>query len=503
MTHASVQRVTAGLLLVLVLSARPSGIASPVQVEDLRPQMFRTAVEFMNSGNHQDAIVEFRRIIDASKTKPSDPIAGQAWLQLAQYYFDTAPDLEQAKQVTDALTTGYSQDQVVGPAAYLYSGRLALALARDAAARDRAYSQFKRATTYFRNHPYVSDALYYEAEARRMALESGQAEALFRQIATSYPRSPWAPKALLGQARCLVAEKNAPSAFAPLQRLRERYPDSPEAATARAWNTILYRLYLRSEPRYSLRERAIAGPAGKIEDVVALLAAPGGRLAVAGKAALYQFETGNGQQVQYAGAEGLKGLALDPVAGVIAVQKRAVLLAPRKALALSVPREGENKPLDDILSAVVTSRRELLVADKGRRGIFKFSMSGQFTGPFVDALADRMVIDASDRVAMLDRDTDTVTLVPAEGAKPERIPLPSNTGKPVDIAFDELGHLYVLVPEAGAVVIYHPNAREQLVRFSIPPKSPGAFRRGSALAVDQGGRIFVYEKSLERIQVYQ
>jgi hypothetical protein len=39
--------------------------------------------------------------------------------------------------------------------------------------------------------------------------------------------------------------------------------------------------------------------------------------------------------------------------------------------------------------------------------------------------------------------------------------------------------------------------------FSVPPKMPGAFRKATAVALDAGGRLFIYDESLARIQVYQ
>ena len=42
-----------------------------------------------------------------------------------------------------------------------------------------------------------------------------------------------------------------------------------------------------------------------------------------------------------------------------------------------------------------------------------------------------------------------------------------------------------------------------ITSFTASEKSPGAFRDGTAIAIDDAGRLFVYDERAERIQVYQ
>jgi hypothetical protein len=69
-----------------------------------------------------------------------------------------------------------------------------------------------------------------------------------------------------------------------------------------------------------------------------------------------------------------------------------------------------------------------------------------------------------------------------------------------DVAFDRLGHLYVL--DRTAVFVFSPQ-RKLLTTFSIPEKSPGAFTNGEALALDSAARLFVFDGRTNAVQVYR
>ncbi len=73
-----------------------------------------------------------------------------------------------------------------------------------------------------------------------------------------------------------------------LQRVIRRFPSSDEASTARAWNTILYRVYLRASPgpAFVPSGHSIAGPGGRLRDVEAMALAPDGKLGVATRAGI-------------------------------------------------------------------------------------------------------------------------------------------------------------------------------------------------------------------------
>ena len=102
-------------------------------------------------------------------------------------------------------------------------------------------------------------------------------------------------------------------------------------------------------------------------------------------------------------------------------------------------------------------------------------------------------------VALLDRDTNTISLYDRNG-KPG-VKLARSAEKPADIAFDSMGHLYVL--DRAAVLVFAPDGK-LVTTFAMPDtKAPGGFRDASAFALDDAGRLYVYDERAERIQIYQ
>ncbi|MGC4083188.1 MAG: hypothetical protein QM736_14030 [Vicinamibacterales bacterium] len=74
--------------------------------------------------------------------------------------------------------------------------------------------------------------------------------------------------------------------------------------------------------------------------------------------------------------------------------------------------------------------------------------------------------------------------------------------EPQDVAYDALGHLYVLDRGKGNILVFGPKNR-LITMLTIPNNAPGALNRGEALGVDAAGRLDVFDERSRRIQVYQ
>jgi hypothetical protein len=144
------------------------------------------------------------------------------------------------------------------------------------------------------------------------------------------------------------------------------------------------------------------------------------------------------------------------------------------------------------------------VADRDQKAIFRFSASGGFLQRIDSTATDRLAIDGHDRVAALDSDAGSVTFYAEDGKVLDRLKPSASFQRLVDLAFDPMGHLYLLDRKAGAVWIYAPgDLSKPLTSFAVAEKQPGAFRRASALGIDPAGRLYIYDDGAERVQVYQ
>jgi hypothetical protein len=122
--------------------------------------------------------------------------------------------------------------------------------------------------------------------------------------------------------------------------------------------------------------------------------------------------------------------------------------------------DGKVKPLK-LEAGVAMANGDLLVADRDLKALFRYTADGKPKGEFARQLpAHHLAISELDDVAALDTDTKIVTILDRDGKNPRRIGErgnPTQLQQPVDIAFDRLGHLYVL-------------DRRALLVFSVSPQ---------------------------------
>jgi hypothetical protein len=171
---------------------------------------------------------------------------------------------------------------------------------------------------------------------------------------------------------------------------------------------------------------------------------------------------------------------------------------------LTAPRDGgPQKVLDDLSAVAILSTGDRLVADRSARAVYRFDAAGKFVSPFASVRASRIAVGPGDLVALLDRDTKSVTVVDRDGKPSARI-MTKGTGyqldNPADVAFDALGHLYVL--DRSAVAVFTASGR-LVTTFAPPAQGAGGFRDASAFAVDEAGRLYIYDERTERVQIFQ
>ena len=145
---------------------------------------------------------------------------------------------------------------------------------------------------------------------------------------------------------------------------------------------------------------------------------------------------------------------------------------------LTVPRDaGPAKVLDDISAVAVLTTGERLVADRGERGVFRFDAAGKYLGPFSPIRASRIALGPVEQIALLDRDTKSVALFDRTGKSLSRIAAKAagyELMNPADVAFDVLGHLYVL--DGTQVQVFAPDGA--LVATSPAARRPQRGRSG-------------------------
>jgi len=494
--------VALAVFLALVPAARAQDAAS----EDFARRQYESGLAFLRDQKFAEALKDFQTVVDSY---PNSRVADAALLRIAEYQLDVAGDSAAAQAAVDTLQKRYATSES-GPMGLVLAGRILVSKSRATADVDSALASYERVPRLFPGSDAVPASIYYAGEALRLTHRDDEAVLRYRQVSTDYPQSAWAPRALLGEARCLVIAGKSARGMELLQRVRQRFPGTPEAATAVAWNTILYRLYLRApgQPAYQfVAAKALAGTAGKLKDIQALAVAGDGTVYAATRSAVLLFDS-SGKTLPALTANDARSILFDRSGRAVLVCREGVVSPGTGTQGLSVPKQdGSPRVLDDIYSGVLTSTGDLLVVDKNAKNIARFSSAGRHVAPFAPVFADRLAIDMTDRVVAIDQDGSGLTLLEHDGRTRTKIPSRGQGyqfDKLVDVAVDPFGHVYVLDRNQATVFVFTQSQQPKLVTsFGIPAKSPGHFRKGVCFGLDSAGRLYIYDDDAEKIQVYQ
>jgi TolA-binding protein len=484
---------------VLALAALAEVNPSAQGGEDLARRQYDSGLAFVQNGRYAEALKDFQAVVDSF---PKSAVADDALLQIAQYQLDVAHDQDAAQTAADRLLKEYASSDSA-PMAYVLNGRLTIARSRAAADVETALASFERVPRLFPGSPAVAAARYYAGDTLRLARRTDDALQQLLRVTLEYPQSIWAARADLASAINMVAAGRATQALGRLQRIRQQFPGSPEAARALDFNTIIYRLYMR-KPAYAFSGRYIGGDRDRFRDVVGLSIDGAGRILLGHKLGVAIFKP-DGTAARQVGASDASAFVSDGDRVVIA--RRDVLVAEGTApIAIMVPVAGKPaRQVEEIASIVALSGGDWVVADRKAKTVVRTTSAGNFVANFASVNAARLARDEFDDVAMIDRESKAIVIADRDGKVLSRIPA-KGTGyeldDPADVAFDGLGHLYVLDARRAAVHVFGP-ANRLIASIAAPGKDAGSLQKPKALAVDAAGRVYVFDDGSQRIQVYQ
>jgi TolA-binding protein len=476
-----------------------------VAQDDLARRQYESGLEFMRAGKYAEALKDLETVVDAY---PASSVADDALLTIARYRLDVQRNPELAQSTAEGVLKRFPASDSV-PMAYVVAGQALVARGYTAANVEAALASFDRVERLFPGADAVAPALVAAGDTLRRLGRCPEALERFDRVTLAYPRSAWASAARVSSAACLAMTGRPLEALQQLHRVVVAGPSSTEAQQARRIGTIVNRLYVRppAQSPYGFSGDAIAGPAGRLKDVSALAFGPDAALFVASKGGVVALDR-NGAAVRSITAVEPRALFVDAQGRVTAAQK-ALLVEDASAgpqlVTLTVPRgAGPAKVLGDISAVVVLAGGDRLVADRAERGVFKFDAAGKYLGAFAPVRATRIALGPVEQIALLDRDTKSVGLYDRGGQPLARIAA-RGTGyeltNPADVAFDVLGHLYVL--DATQVAVFAPDGRLVALFAGGDRASTGALRDGTAMALDSAARLYIYDSRAERVQIYR
>jgi outer membrane protein assembly factor BamD (BamD/ComL family) len=490
-------------LLVALVAAGLAAYAPPLaaQGEELAARMLENARTNLRDKRYADGVKALELVVNQN---PNTSVAADALLELANYHFGTSGDLAAAQTAAESLTSTYRQFTNAAAMGWVMKGRILLVQSRGPQPMTTALSNFNSVGTIYPKSDPVPMAGYYAGETLRLTGQYKAAIDRLRSVISNYPTSPWAARALLSSAVSQVADAQPLAAMETLQRIRLRFPGMPESQAALELNDQLYRLYVRPAAKqqpYEFSERMFPRGQARLDDVKAVrVTAAGDVYAVSGNRLLAYDQQGTMRAAPTVVSPSNAFLDQDGI--VVTVQKGA-LNREGTIIPLRVPKpDGTPRILEDVSAGVSWSTGEYIVADPS--GLLKFSRDGTPLGVLSPVRAEKLAVNALDEIAVLDRE-DTILVLDRDGKALRTLAKKTaayELKRPVDLAFDALGHLLVLDRNQSAVFVFSPRG-VWLTTFTLAERTAGAFRRAVALAVDGAGRLYIHDDGAKRVQVYQ
>jgi hypothetical protein len=341
-------------------------------------------------------------------------------------------------------------------------------------------------------------ALFNVAEAVRGEGRTDEAIGKYQRVMAEFPASIWAARSALETARSMVGQGKWEPAMRQMEDVRLRFTGTPEAEQALERNTILHRLRLRrGQPVFRYARTAVNGH-DVLRRVVNVAVDSKGRIYVATRQSLAVFNE-NGAVVRTEPTNELRALAMlgdDPRL----FHERGTRAGASALVPIAIPDQNRQREAD-IQAGAVVSGEALLIADRRTKAIHRVSPSGAYQSRLAPVDAVRIAVGPRGEIAAIERETQALLLIAPDG-KTRPVPA-AGAGYllrgPIDLAFDRLGHLYVL--ERDSVIVFAPTG--EMLSVFTPGAAAGAFRTAVAFDVDAAGRLYVYDEDSERLQVFQ
>ncbi len=520
--------------LLAALAAPPPAVAdgavqtaADAELERAAERRFRSAEQFYGGGRYDQALRDFEAVLEVM---PESRLADDAALRIARHRFDVEGDHAAAGAMAERVLRQFPAGDAA-PGAHLLLGELAAA--GSPPRPDDALAEFERVLSAVgpSGSPWSFSALTGIAallDAR--GDPAGAAGALLAALHEAPNEAPRAEGRILPLrlelARALARAGEFDAALAEIGGLRAETLEVArrgDGAGAFEAGAEALRLAESASALANLIFR-FRGPGPPVWSFAGALRAPrplrdprrlrmgGGQLFVLDvdeeEVQVFRPDGGSGE---FAGAYGVRDprdLALAPAGEggiptpVVAAEN--TLFVGGNTLSLTVSGAGSRQEPLRRVRAVAAVPEGYWVWDDREKTVHRFSSRGDHLGRTAHPRLDdviRISRHPAGHLVLIDEDQGVLGF-DAEGRRVFHIPRDQGLEEPVDLAFDALGHLYILDAEGPTVAVHGRDFSSlTLLRGDILPGS--AVREPVSLAVGEDGTIFILARAPRSVAVFR
>ncbi|PIE91031.1 MAG: hypothetical protein CR997_02625 [Acidobacteria bacterium] len=440
--------------------------------------LLNNAETFMAAGKHQDALTDYRTIVEKY---PNSGYADNALLEIGNFYRITEQNEEEALIYYTRIKEEFPNTESA-PAAYYFSSLIRENLALNRMELDAAGNDLVRMLGLYPESDWEAHALFLMGKINYRMGNYPVARSYLQQLLLYYTQASFIPASFILRAKIAYMSGQKKLALEILSRMQTYFPDNHEAMTQSTQLARLIEKMITNKATYSLdRHFPVSKPKSFKSPKIVGIDAEGLIGIVDQNGVHFLSKTGKTPNVNTQVRKAVEftttpdgTLALGSKTGITHIQNNTSKMSPVKV------EELNSFALDDFGRYYVVEARQKDVLMYDRKGIFLRKL-GMEKAKLVRCRGQEIWVLGADGASLIRFSGDL------EKNLGTAITLP----KIRDFCFDILGNLYVLFEKGYKLAVFSRNGTKKaeldLKNGSYP------LRMASAIAVDHSGFLYLVD----------
>ena len=506
-------------LLVCILAALGMArlsVQAEQQETDAAQRFFEDGQRLESEDDLEAALQQYTLVVEEF---PESPLAPQALLRLAQQYW-RAGDVDSSLQATKRLRDTYANTPSSAGALVL-EGDIQLVRAQGLADLEAAQAKFNRVLFLFNPDQYPvldwrSQALVQSGNISLLLGRLDDAGTAFVTAIENEEVFPGTPQAQIGLATVFLNRGH----WVPASEILQRVADTTHSAdglvegdsrqVARQWLSLIHRTILLPSlgqtPWAKVRRLSVSGVS--LRDPIGIAARADGTLIVAqDDGPLVAIVDPEGSLLGAARQDRLRGAWWDNTNNAYAVTERAVFEPISRALhtfATPSGRPGQQDSLADLAAGARNIFGSWFLLDTDLERVVMFEPNGTYHSTLMERTERPrdLVADSQGRIFVLHEFDAGVVRFNAEGVREARVVTGGDWERPIAVAVDRLGHIYVLDRSEKIIDVFK-STGESLVTIGPVLSNGVELDDPRDIAVDDSGRLYIADRGLDTILILE